>query len=646
MTEVYPRALPNLVLGEEVLLVGKLAKVEDGTAKLTGELEGAPWATDVAIAWGSGAERQATIVPRLWAAQRIDDLVASGDVGAKKEVVDLSKRFHVLSRYTSMLVLENDAMYAEMGIARTTGHGYSGSSRGPASGVSAAQAAQLEAMQLQLLGALGGNSGGALTPLSPGAGDGTGGRAAGGSAASGSPAGGTGVSGLGGLGGAAENRLLGPLGAVQVGAVSTSGAPVANADRVIAGLRPRFRACYQQGLNADPTMAGALRLVAQIGPNGAVSSTQVSECRVSASVCACVQRSVQNAQFSPPDGGPSALSMTVKMVPQDRPASPSPGLPPSSPLSFSESPPPKTTAITRASDDAWRSAGEDALSKLRAALAKDPKSRQRLEGLVRGLLVRGRFEDAKKEAGSFAEQDPDSPVARDLLSYAAASSGDVSGALAAVDAVAETAPLAQKTHVRAARAFEAAGDEIRACAHWRSLVDLEPTDAWRFESLRCRAKVLGERDEALAEAKAIEKPGKLVEKLLPLLESGAVPAFDPAHSLPGELEVIVTCAPGAAAASCPAPLVVAPNGTVFSPYTPADARSGAHAVAITVLRDGAYHVLLVGGAPDASGEVVVRAPGTTQKLPFTKGGLQSIAVTQVTVPPASLGIGVGRPLFW
>ena len=399
-----------------------------------------------------------------------------------------------------------------------------------------------------------------------------------------------------------------------------------------------------RSLNTDPSMAGALRLVAQIAPNGTVTSTQLSDCRLSASVCACVQRAVNNAQFSAPEGGgTSAISVAMKMVQQDRPASPSPSFPPSS-LPFLEPPPPQTTAITRASDDAWRSAGEDALSKLRAALAKEPKSRQRLEGLVRGLLMRGHFEDAKKEAGSFAEQDPDSPVARDLLSYAAASSGDVPGALAAVDSVAETAPLAQKTHVRAARAFEAAGDEIRACAHWRSLVDIEPTDAWRFESLRCRAKVLGERDEALAEAKAIEKPGKLVEKLLPLLESGAVPTFDPAHSLPGELEVTVTCAPGAAAA-CPAPLVVAPNGTVFSPYTPADARSGAHAVAITVLRDGAYHVLLVGGAPDASGEIVVRAPGTTKKLPFTKGGLQSIAVTQVTVPPA-LGIGLSPGIFW
>src|SRR5438105_1916080 len=71
--------------------------------------------------------------------------------------------------------------------------------------------------------------------------------------------------GLGGLAGigqgspasaGAAREVAGPRGDVSL--PGATGAGVSNADRVVASLRPRFRACYNQGLQQDPSMSGRL----------------------------------------------------------------------------------------------------------------------------------------------------------------------------------------------------------------------------------------------------------------------------------------------------------------------------------------------------------------------------------------------------
>src|SRR5207237_9209034 len=57
-------------------------------------------------------------VPRLWAAAKIHDLEEEADGASRKLAVDLSGRFHVASRYTSLLVLESDAMMQAFGLGR------------------------------------------------------------------------------------------------------------------------------------------------------------------------------------------------------------------------------------------------------------------------------------------------------------------------------------------------------------------------------------------------------------------------------------------------------------------------------------------------------------------------------------------------
>src|SRR5262249_5514870 len=118
--EVRPTAPSNVRIGEEVLVVGKLGYGEmKGDVTLRGTLGGAPYARTWPLRWGEGV-RHNPRVPRLWAEARIDELSGSTEKVAIDEVVALSKRYHVMSRYASLLVLENDQMFAELGVKRTT----------------------------------------------------------------------------------------------------------------------------------------------------------------------------------------------------------------------------------------------------------------------------------------------------------------------------------------------------------------------------------------------------------------------------------------------------------------------------------------------------------------------------------------------
>ncbi len=134
---------PQLADGEELELVAKLD--HGGTpasVELDGLQAGAAWHQRIALA---PAREDAGYLPRLWAQRRIaarllakHDPVAvtpcdrgpcpseadareARDEQIRREVVALGKRYFLLSRHTSLLVLENDAMYAQYGVTKGAG---------------------------------------------------------------------------------------------------------------------------------------------------------------------------------------------------------------------------------------------------------------------------------------------------------------------------------------------------------------------------------------------------------------------------------------------------------------------------------------------------------------------------------------------
>lgn len=219
-----------------------------------------------------------------------------------------------------------------------------GGKKAPVSDAAAARlAGQAAAIQMELLGAFGGNSAvagalnrgdmpgtdlsklaasaagasGATGALSIGAGGGPISGGVGGKGGLGGIGGGTGGSGTG-AGAGKETAVAGPKGDISMGATSMS-VPVNNAERVIAGLRGKFKSCYQRGLSEDPNQSGKATFLVKVGPNGEVSSATVANnAGLSATVTGCIQRALQNAQFDAPGGSGSSLSVPVNFVQQGK----------------------------------------------------------------------------------------------------------------------------------------------------------------------------------------------------------------------------------------------------------------------------------------------------------------------------------------
>ncbi len=133
----------------------------------------------------------------------------------------------------------------------------------------------------------------------------------------------SGLSGLGDTRGAAaatagpeSNVRPPPSGTVDLGP-TTSTVAVSNAERIVAGLRPAFRRCYDRGLASDPGMSGKVLVAARIAPNGEVASADAPQnTGLSTAVVECILKRVRSAQFDGPGPNGATLQIPVTFVRQ------------------------------------------------------------------------------------------------------------------------------------------------------------------------------------------------------------------------------------------------------------------------------------------------------------------------------------------
>jgi len=83
--------------------------------RVTGTLDGRDWSAELPVA---AVAEGADYLPRIWARMEIDRLVAEGAARNHKRIVELSKAMYVMSPFTSLLVLEDEAMYERYGVDR------------------------------------------------------------------------------------------------------------------------------------------------------------------------------------------------------------------------------------------------------------------------------------------------------------------------------------------------------------------------------------------------------------------------------------------------------------------------------------------------------------------------------------------------
>jgi Ca-activated chloride channel family protein len=111
MRDVYPKSLPDLFLGDQLLVVGRY----EGTGQAAIVLNGRSGKDPVRFVYEANfADReQNSFLPRLWASRKIaylvDDMRTHGETEeVRKEIEALSKEFGILSPYTSFLAQEDE----------------------------------------------------------------------------------------------------------------------------------------------------------------------------------------------------------------------------------------------------------------------------------------------------------------------------------------------------------------------------------------------------------------------------------------------------------------------------------------------------------------------------------------------------------
>lgn len=120
---VYPGRLPNLPAGSQQILVGRYLP-EEGKSDQQGEVivtgmrgtEKVKYAARISL---KNAEEGNSFIPRLWARAHLDHLLAQGSNSLiRDDIIHLSEEFHIITPYTSLLVLETDADRERFGVQR------------------------------------------------------------------------------------------------------------------------------------------------------------------------------------------------------------------------------------------------------------------------------------------------------------------------------------------------------------------------------------------------------------------------------------------------------------------------------------------------------------------------------------------------
>jgi hypothetical protein len=123
VNEIYPVWFPNVTAGRQLFAFGKYLNQGKATVRLTASYKDKPYAKQFAV--DLAGDRANNFVPKLWATRKIEHLqqesaLADSDRADAlvRTVIETSKRYRVMSQYTSFIVLETAEDYLRFGIER------------------------------------------------------------------------------------------------------------------------------------------------------------------------------------------------------------------------------------------------------------------------------------------------------------------------------------------------------------------------------------------------------------------------------------------------------------------------------------------------------------------------------------------------
>jgi Ca-activated chloride channel family protein len=119
--DLTPGKLPNLYFGMPVRIYGRYRGKGIGRVELTGEVNGRRVATTVELEFPA-KDVDNPEIERMWAWHRMEELKRQHEIRPDGQLVDeivrLGETYSITSKYTSFLVLENDAEYQRWKIER------------------------------------------------------------------------------------------------------------------------------------------------------------------------------------------------------------------------------------------------------------------------------------------------------------------------------------------------------------------------------------------------------------------------------------------------------------------------------------------------------------------------------------------------
>jgi hypothetical protein len=572
LTDVYPRQLDTIVAGGESFVVARLAAPElSGTVKLRGKVGGEAYEQTFPIKVVSSSSEGNAFVPRQYAAAKISELEVTQGENAKTELVELSKRFAVASRYTSLLVLESPAMFKAFGVERATAapswSGEVGTESTGSDGDKEYAASGADDERVGFGAGKGRLAGSHKAPAADMMMD----PYAGGGGPGGTRSGVASVSG-GGYKDEADSRR-------------EKSAPATAAGESVAG--PMGQMAQPPAPAAPPPAATATAPAKR----AAEPSRNPIACQPGDPMC--------GVWDSPPPPRPPRDRWGRNMVPMrrvwDR----------------------KANIFGDAAS--VRGAVASKLVGLEGELAANPDSRTKLESLLGLYQVSGQVERAAELAARWSGRDaldPGALVARAML---AAREGDRARALRTLGGLADLRPADPATQNWIASAHEALGDSRRACEHRIALAEVRSGDAAAVAgAVRC-ARATG--SSALADALLTSVTKDTVRTAIDRELAKTTDA-----ALKGDVQVEASW--GADVDLDVA--LIGKNGERFSALGDAKGRVTSRAaasprteaLAVVNAPAGDYVIEVTRASaselqPPASGTLVVRAAGTTRTIPFT-----------------------------
>ena len=132
LTQVSPSRLDPIRAGGEAFVVARMSSGSEvsGAIRVKGRVAGERFEQSYPVTIVARASAGNAFVPRLYAAAKIAELERAGGEAQKPTVIELSKRFAVASRFTSLLVLESEAMFKAFGLDRgAVGPAFTGEER-------------------------------------------------------------------------------------------------------------------------------------------------------------------------------------------------------------------------------------------------------------------------------------------------------------------------------------------------------------------------------------------------------------------------------------------------------------------------------------------------------------------------------------